>query len=185
MAGKALAAASAMVLAMGLSLPPLWADQGHRDSEGHVRHGYGYGAHGSYTAHYLRHLLKHQKEIGLTEEQVSKLKALSLDLDRARIKAHADIEIAERELAALVQDDKTDLATIEAKLKQSERLEVEARMAAIKAKREAIAVLTPEQREKEKAEHERMMSHWKKSGHHGDSTDHPKAKEPEKMEHKG
>ena len=185
MAGKALAAASAMVLAMGLSLPPLWADQGHRDSEGHARHGYGYGAHGSSTAHYLRHLLKHQKEIGLTEEQVSKLKALSLDLDRARIKAHADIEIAERELAALVQDDKTDLATIEAKLKQSERLEVEARMAAIKAKREAIAVLTPEQREKEKAEHERMMSHWKKSGHHGDSTDHPKAKEAAKMEHKG
>jgi Spy/CpxP family protein refolding chaperone len=163
---------------MGLSLPPVWADQGHGSAGGHDRHG-------SYTAHFLHHLVKHQKEIGLTEEQVAKLKALSLDLDRTQIKAHADIEVAERELAALVQDEKTDLATIEAKLKQSEMLEVEARMAAIKTKREALALLTPEQREKEKAEHERMMSHRKKGGHHGDSNEQPKTKETEKLEPKG
>jgi hypothetical protein len=34
-------------------------------------------------ADHLRHLLKHHKEIGLTEEQVKKLKAIELDFDRA------------------------------------------------------------------------------------------------------
>jgi Spy/CpxP family protein refolding chaperone len=150
MKGRVLTAASAMVLAMGLVTTPVWADKEHGYSGGYEKHGAAHGHYGSYTAHYLRHLLKHQKEIGLTEDQVTKLKALSLDLDRTRIKTGADIAVAERELAALVQDDKSDLAAIEAKLKQSEMLEVDARIAAIKAKRDAMALLTPEQREKEK-----------------------------------
>jgi len=65
--------------------------------------------------------------------------------------------VAERELAALVEDEKADLSSIEAKVKQGATLEVGLRMAAIKAKRDATALLTPEQREKEKAEHEKMM----------------------------
>lgn len=184
MTGKVLSAASAMVLAVALSLTPAWANQRHGYFGGHERHASTYGQHGSYTAHYLRHLLKHQKDIGLTEEQVTKLKAMSLELDKTRIKAQADIQVAERELRALVQDDKTDLATIEAKLKQSEMMEVDARLAAIKTKREALALLTPEQREKDKAEHEKRMSHWKKGGRHSESKEQPKTHETEKMEHK-
>ncbi|OLD74996.1 MAG: hypothetical protein AUG95_01080 [Nitrospirae bacterium 13_1_20CM_4_62_6] len=59
----------------------------------------------------------------------------------------------------MVQDDKTDLAAIEAKVKQSEALEAGLRLAAIKAKRDAMALLTPEQREKEKSQHEKMIPH--------------------------
>ena len=184
MTGKVLSAASAMVLAVALSLTPALANQRHGYSGGHERHGSAYGEHGSYTAHYLRHLLKHQKDIGLTEEQVTKLTAMSLELDKARIKTHADIQVAERELKALVQDDKADLATIEAKLKQSEMMEVGARLAAIKTKREALALLTPQQREKEMAEHEKKMSHWKQGGRHSESKEQPKMHETEKMEHK-
>jgi Spy/CpxP family protein refolding chaperone len=138
-----------------------------------------YAEPGSYTAHYLHHLFKHQKEIGLTDEQVTKLKALSLDFDKARIKHHADIEIAERELAALAHDEKADLTAIETKLKEVKALEVTAQLAAIKTKREALALLTPEQRDKEKAEHGKMMSHWKKGGHRDDSTTDQKEKESE------
>ena len=114
------------------------------------------GAHGG-PGHVLRHLLMHQKEIGLSEEQVGKIKAMQLELDKTRIRTQAEIEVAERELHAMVQDDKSDMAAIEAKLKQGAALEVSLHLAAIKTRREAMALLTPEQREKEKAVHEQMM----------------------------
>lgn len=52
--------------------------------------------------------------------------------------------MAERELLALAEDEKTDLSALEAKVKQSEMLEVGLRMSAVKARRDALAVLTPE-----------------------------------------
>ncbi len=107
--------------------------------------------------HFIRHLLTHAKEIGLTADQVTKLKAINLDFARTRIKTESEIKVAELELADLLDNEKAGLDAIEAKVKQSEMLEVGLRMAAIKAKRESLALLTPEQREKEKAEHEKMM----------------------------
>lgn len=122
--------------------------------------------HHAHPADHLRHLLQHQKEIGLTEEQVNKLKVIELDFDRVRIKSDAEIHIAERELLALVEDEKTDLSAIEATVKQSEMLEVGLRMLAFKARHDAIGVLTPEQREKGKAAHEKRR-HEMMSGQHG------------------
>ncbi|MCI0428549.1 MAG: periplasmic heavy metal sensor [Nitrospiraceae bacterium] len=124
--------------------------------------------HHAHSADHLRHLLKHHKEIGLTEEQVKKLNAIELDFDRARIKSKAEIHIAERELLALVEDEKTDLSALESKVKESEMLEVGLRMLAFKARRDALAVLTPEQREKGKAAHEKRMQE-RMSGHGGGS----------------
>lgn len=117
----------------------------------------GHTGHESRSIDHLRHLLKHQKEIGLTEEQVKKLKAIELDFDRGWIKSDAEIHIAERELQALVEDEKTDLAAIEAKVKQSEMLEVGLRMLAFKARHDALGVLTPEQRAKGKVGHGTKM----------------------------
>lgn len=119
--------------------------------------------HHAHAADHLRHLLKHQQEIGLTEEQVKKLKAVELDYDRVRIKADAEIRVAERELLALVEDEKTDLSALEDKVKQSEMFEVGLRMSAFKARRDALAVLTPEQREKAKASHEKRMQEVRSS----------------------
>jgi len=144
-----------------LIAPSLWADESRG---GPMEQGKGYGEHGGGmkgrhggAGHFLRHLLMHQKEIGLSEEQVGKIKNLQFELDKTRIRTEADIQVAERELDVLVPDAKADLAAIEAKLKQSGALQASLRLAAIKAKREALALLTPEQREKEKAEHEKMM----------------------------
>jgi Spy/CpxP family protein refolding chaperone len=150
----------AAALALGPMAAPTWADDkmGHHKEGGHQT---AYGSHGTGhhggAGHYLRHLLHHQQEIGLTEDQVTKIKTIQLDLDKTRIKAEADIMTAERELKALLDDDKSDLAAVEAKIRQSEGLEASLRMAAIKAKRDAQALLMPEQKEKEKAEHEKMM----------------------------
>ncbi len=137
------------------------ADRDHaamRSYEG----GFGMSEHHQTAGHLFRHLLKHQKEIGLSAEQVTKLKSLQMEFTRARIHSEADIKVAEAELAAL-EDDKADLSALETKVKQSEALRSGLRMAVIKAKRDALAVLTPEQREKLKAEHEKMMHDMQRS----------------------
>jgi Spy/CpxP family protein refolding chaperone len=123
---------------------------GHGMSQ-HGMAGHGIGAHR--TIHVL---LRHQQELGLTEEQVAKIKALSLDQDRARIRATADVKVAERELRSLVSDEKTELTAIEAKVKERAMLDANLHMIGIKAKRELAAVLSPEQREKQKTILERM-----------------------------
>lgn len=183
-----------------LSLPSAWADpdnphgkgsydkgeysHGKGDAEhgkGSGRDGHGYGgSHGmgmmggwhASTGHLLRHMLKHSTEIGLKDDQVAKLKDMQLNLDKTRIKAEADIMISERELRALVEDDKSDLSAIESKLKEGESQEAALRMAAIKMRREALALLTPDQRGKLKSEHEKMLPPHRVDGGspHGDSS---------------
>lgn len=170
--------AAAFSLALGAS--GVWAEgygkEGHAGSGHGSMGGPGMGMMHSSAGHLIRHLLKHEKNIGLTADQVAKLKEIQLNLDTTRIKAEADIQVAERELKALTDDEKSDLGAIEAKLKQSEDLQVGLRMTSIKTKREVLGLLTPEQRAKEKAEHERMMQQHKGSGHgtpHGGGTANP------------
>jgi periplasmic protein CpxP/Spy len=169
MSRKIVAILSAMLLASSVALPAAFADARGGHASGH---GYGYG-HGSHTSHYLKHLLRHKKEIGLTEDQVGKIRTLNLEWDKPRIKSLADIQIAEREAAALSHDQKGDITAIEAKLKDAAMQEVALRMTALKTRRDAMNVLTPEQREKEKTEQERRMSH--KRAAHGTPAEHTQA----------
>lgn len=161
--------ASAFALIAGTS--GLWANEPGYGKDGYAAGGHSaMGGHGmgmmhSSAGHLIRHLLKHEKEIGLTAEQVAKLKEIQLNLDKARIRAEADIQIAERELKALIDDEKADLGAVEAKLKQSADLQVALRMTSIKTRREVLGLLTPEQRAKERTEHEKMMQQRKADGH--------------------
>lgn len=168
-------ASTAVVFALALGMPTVWADEPGYERDGYGKEGRGGRGHGmmgghgmgmmhSSTGHLIRHLLKHEKDIGLTADQVTKLKEMHLNLDKTRIKVEADIQIAERELKALTDDEKSDLGAIEAKLKQSESLQTGLRMTSIKARREVLALLTPEQRAKEKAEHEKLMQQHKSGG---------------------
>jgi Spy/CpxP family protein refolding chaperone len=106
--------------------------------------------------HYVPHLLKHAKEIGLKAEDISKLKALQLNMERTRLKTDAEVQIVGLELDALVEDEQADFSAIEAKVKQKAALVAGLELATIKTKREALALLTPDQREKEQAVHEKM-----------------------------
>jgi len=151
-----------------MGIPSLWANDPSYSHGGGMYgaggHGYGKGMMHSGTGHLIRHLLKHEKDIGLTADQVTKLKDIQLNLDKIRIKAEADIQIAERELKALTESEKSDLAAIEAKLRQSEDLQVGLRMTAIKTRRDVLGLLTPEQRAKEKSEHDKVMDQNKGYG---------------------
>jgi protein CpxP len=168
---KTLAVLSGVMLAAGLAFTPALANTG----SGHGDRGHGYGAHRSHTSHYLNHFLRHQKELGLNDEQVNKLKTMSLEWDKTRIKGLADIEVAERDVDALMHDEKADLSAIESKMKDAKMREVNLRMTALKMRRDALALLTPEQREKDKAEHQKRMS--ERGGHdkqeHSMPSEHP------------
>jgi protein CpxP len=164
-----LGVASVFVLTVGIST--VWANEpGYYGREGHgggghsMMGGYGAGMMHNSTGHLIRHLLKHEQDIGLTAEQVTKLKDMQLDLDKTRIMSEADIQVAERELKALTEDEKSDLGAVEAKLKQSGDLQVGLRMVSIKARRAVLALLTPEQRAKEKSEHEKILQQHKDAG---------------------
>jgi len=160
----------ASVFALTVGMSTAWANEPGYGKEGHGSGGHSsMGGHGggmmhNSTGHLIRHLLKHEQDIGLTAEQVTKLKDMQLNLDKVRIKTEADIQVAERELKALMEDEKLDLGAIEAKLKQSGDLQVGLRMTSIKARRDVYALLTPEQRVKEKTEHEKVMQQHKDAG---------------------
>ena len=160
----------ASVFALTAGMSTAWANEPGYGKEGHGSGGHSsMGGHGggmmhNSTGHLIRHLLKHEQDIGLTAEQVTKLKDMQLNLDKVRIKTEADIQVAERELKALMEDEKLDLGAIEAKLKQSGDLQVGLRMTSIKARRDVYALLTPEQRIKEKTEHEKVMQQHKDAG---------------------
>ena len=175
----------ASVFALTVGLSTVWANEPGYGMEGHGGGGHssmgGYGAgmmHNS-TGHLIRHLLQREQEIGLTAEQVTKLKDMQLNLDKTRIRTEADIQVAEREVKALTENEKSDLGAVEAKVKQSHDLQVGLRMVSIKARRDVLAVLTPEQRGKEKTEHEKIMQQHMDAGkgygnpHDGAMRDNP------------
>jgi len=156
---KMLLGVAAGTVLLGITIPVAWADggaacRGGGHAFGMARHGM--SGHRGMTSHVLRHLLRHQQDLGLKDDQVTKLKVLALEQDRAQIRAHADVQVAERELGALVADEKTDLSVIEAKIKERESFEAKLNFMGIKAKRDLYAVLTPAQREKQKAFRDQM-----------------------------
>jgi protein CpxP len=175
----------ASVFALTVGMSTAWANEPGYGGEGHgggghsSMGGYGAGMMPNSTGHLIRHLLKHEQDIGLTAEQVTKLKDMQLNLDKTRIKSEADIQVAERELRSLTEEEKSDLGAIEAKLKQSGDLQVGLRMVSIKAKRDVLALLNPEQRAKEKTEHEKILQQHKDAGkgygnpHGGSMKDNP------------
>jgi len=162
-------------IALGLMVTGLssvaWADgpkgAGCRDGRasmmGVARHGmHGHGMYGhSVATHVLRHLLRDKQEIGLTGEQIAKLRTIALDYDRDAIRGKAEVMVAERELRALTRDEQAEMAMIEAKVKEREALEATVRILGIKVKRDLMGVLTPEQQAKQKALWEqRRQRHW-------------------------
>jgi len=156
---KMLLGVAAGTVLLGITIPVAWADagaacRGGGHAFGMARHGM--SGHRGMTSHVLRHLLRHQQDLGLKDDQVTKLKVLALEQDRAQIRAHADVQVAERELRALVADEKTELSIIEAKVKERESFEAKLSFIGIKAKRDLYAVLTSEQREKQKAIRDQM-----------------------------
>lgn len=153
-----------VLVAVGVALGGVMSTAAWAEGPGHRGEGssmirkvsHGMHGHGSVATHVLRHLLRHKQDLGLTDEQIVKLRGLALDADRAAIRARAEVMVAGRELRALMWDEKAELSAIEAKVKEQEALEATARIIGIRAQRDLLGVLTPEQRAKQKALREDM-----------------------------
>jgi Spy/CpxP family protein refolding chaperone len=89
--------------------------------------------------------LMHARDLGLTAEQESKLRALRTEFEKESIRRTADIRAVEVDLAALLEQERWDLAQIDAKVKQIGQLQADLRMARIRTLDAGRAALTPEQ----------------------------------------
>ena len=98
--------------------------------------------------------LRHQKDLALTPAQVDGLRQLDTDARREAIKRQADRRLAELDLRTLMAADPADpgkprdLARIEAKVREIEKMRADGRVARIRGMEQSRQVLTPEQQEK-------------------------------------
>jgi len=92
--------------------------------------------------------LRHRADLALSDDQAKTLEGL---IDRFRKEAEqrvGDIEAAERNLAALLQQEPADLAKVEATVREIAAARADLRIARIKTIAEGRAALTAEQRQK-------------------------------------
>jgi Spy/CpxP family protein refolding chaperone len=126
---------------------------------GEHRHGPMPG-HGGWHRHKMHRFslaglaLRHRQELALTPAQVDSLRKLGTDAQREAIKQQADHRLAELDLRTLMMPDAADpnkprdLAKIEVKVREIEKLRADGRVARIRTMEQSRQVLTPEQREK-------------------------------------
>jgi Spy/CpxP family protein refolding chaperone len=93
-------------------------------------------------------LFRQAKDLGLSDEQTTKLKALKSDYEKAKIRGEADLKLAEVDVQTLAHDEKADMSAIEGAVRKSETAHANLRIEGIKTVRAAFAVLTPDQRQK-------------------------------------
>ncbi len=157
--------------------------KGHGYGHSSSRHGYGrhMGPHQS-ASQFIQHILKFKQAMAITDEQESQLHSINTNFKKTKIKMEAEMELANLDLHELLRNDQAALSDIESKLKNVHALKADLLMASVKAKREAKAVLTPEQRQRMKAVHDRILQYGSGSmhkGHPGGYKHHGKEKEKE------
>jgi hypothetical protein len=91
-------------------------------------------------------MLGWRHELGLSPAQVEALERIRADFQREAIRRDADLRLAELDLQALLRTEPVDLAKVEAKVRETERLRAELRLGRIRAIEQGKAQLTPEQR---------------------------------------
>ena len=146
-------------------------------------HKKGHGDHGSSAMHerahqialnFIKHMLKSKEGMSLTDEQVQQLRDLKINYKKDRIRMKADVDVAEVDLHVLLWDEKAKLADIEAQMNAVHGLMTKLHIASIKAPRDALAVLTDEQRSRMDTMHKRMKGGSK--GHPGAASKEKKCK---------
>jgi Spy/CpxP family protein refolding chaperone len=96
----------------------------------------------------ISEILNQKDDLRLNPEQVKKLEQLRDGFQRQSIRNDADLRIVELDIAALLDEPKVDIAKVEAKIRESEKLRADVRIGRIRAIEQAKGVLTAEQRKK-------------------------------------
>lgn len=106
--------------------------------------------------------LRHRAELGLNPQQVESLQKLQMDTRRAGIQRHANGELAALDLGGLLRSDPVDMAKVEAKVREIEKLRADGRLEFIRANEQGKAQLTADQRDKLKALREARWQHMRR-----------------------
>ena len=81
--------------------------------------------HSNFVMHALWGLLYHQKDLDLSEDQVSKITSLKLTYAKTHIKGEAEVKLAKVEALGLKMNEKAEMGAIEAPLQKLERAKTE------------------------------------------------------------
>ncbi len=93
-------------------------------------------------------LLRNREKLGLSDEQIKKLEQLRSDFEKQTIRNEADVRVAEIDLNNLLQTTPADMAKIEGKIREIERLRADLRIARIRAIDQGKTLLSAEQRKR-------------------------------------
>jgi len=96
----------------------------------------------------ISEMLNRREALGLSADQGKKIEQLRDNFERLSIRNNADLRIVELDIAGLLDTPTVDLAKVEAKVRETEKLRADLRIARIKVIEQAKATLTPEQRKK-------------------------------------
>ena len=96
----------------------------------------------------ITQILNNKEMLGLSADQVRKLEQLRDNFQRQSIRTDADSRIIELDIAALLDNDPVELAKVEQKIREAEKLRADLRIARIRIVEQAKALLNPEQKKK-------------------------------------
>ena len=106
---------------------------------------YGHGQRGI-----ISFFIEHKEELGLTNDQVTRLKAIREGFRKTAARIGADLETTYEQFHDLVQEDEIKLAEVETASKRIEALEAERRIEFAKAIADGKKVLSKDQLKKAK-----------------------------------
>ena len=93
-------------------------------------------------------ILRNREKLDLSAAQVKNLEQLRNDFQKESIRKDADLRVAEMDLNGLLVAEKVDMAKVEAKVREIERLRSDLRIARIRTIQKGKEVLTADQRKK-------------------------------------
>ena len=96
----------------------------------------------------ISRMLSYKEYLGLSPDQIKKLEQLRDNFQRQSIRTEADVKIIELDIAALLENSTVEVAKVESKIREAEKLRADLRIARVRTIEQAKGVLTPEQRKK-------------------------------------
>ena len=93
-------------------------------------------------------ILRNREKLDLSAAQVKSLEQLKNDFQKESIRRDADLRVAEMDLNGLLVADKVDMAKVDAKVREIERLRSDLRIARIRTIQKGKEVLTADQRKR-------------------------------------
>lgn len=96
----------------------------------------------------ISQMLNNKEALGLSADQVRRLEQQRDNFQRLTIRNEADLRILELDIATLLDAEPVDMAKLEAKIREEEKLRTDLRIARIRAIEQGKALLNAEQKKK-------------------------------------